>query len=228
MKNQKSYRVELFLIFVTVLSAFALNSWNENRKANLAENKLLAEIQKGLEKDLLDIDENLRGHHVGNQAVDYFRHFLLNKPINQDSLVLYYLSVTRDFISIQNVSGYETLKSRGFELIQNDSLRTKIISLYEYDYSSLRKLEEEYYEMQFQENYFREINRTLAKYFIFDGEGKITGIAVNQKVDESEKRILLSYLMKIKTNRTFAIYQYGITKAKVFDLIKNIERYNGH
>lgn len=174
------------------------------------------------------MDENLRGHRMGNQAVDYFRHFLLNKPINQDSVVLYYLSVTRDFISIQNVSGYETLKSRGFELIQNDSLRTKIISLYEYDYSSLRKLEEEYYEMQFQENYFREINRTLAKYFIFDADGKITGIDVNQKVDESEKRIMLTYLMKIKTNRNFVMYQYDVTKAKVLDLIKNIERYNGH
>jgi hypothetical protein len=100
--------------------------------------------------------------------------------------------------------------------------------LYEYDYSSLRKLEEEYYEMQFQENYFREINRTLAKYFIFDANGKITGIAVNQKVDESEKRILLIYLMKIKTNRNFVMYQYDVTKAKVLDLIKNIERYNDH
>lgn len=228
MKNKKSYRVELFLIFVTVVSAFALNSWNENRKANLAENKLLAEIQKGLEKDLLDMDENLRGHRMGNQAVDYFRRFLTQKPITQDSLLTYYLTVTRDFISIQNISGYEALKSRGFELIQNDSLRTKIISLYEYDYSSLRKLEEEYYEMQFQENYFREINRTLAKYFIFDAEGKITGIDVNQKVDESEKRILLTYLMKIKTNRNFVMYQYDVTKAKVLDLIKNIERYNGH
>lgn len=228
MKNKKSYRVELFLIFVTVVSAFALNSWNENRKGDIAENKLLAEIQKGLEKDLLDMDENLRGHRMGNQAVDYFRRFLTQKPIGQDSLLAYYLTVTRDFISIQNISGYETLKSRGFELIQNDSLRTKIISLYEYDYSSLRKLEEEYYEMQFQENYFREINRTLSKYFIFDADGKIVGMEVNQKVDESEKRILLTYLTKIKTNRNFVMYKYDVTKAKVLDLIKNIERYNGH
>ena len=49
-----------------------------------------------------------------------------------------------DYISIQNISGYETLKSNGLELIRDDSLRFEIITLYEYDYSILKKFEEEY------------------------------------------------------------------------------------
>ena len=62
---------------------------------------------------------------------------MANKKVNSDSLMTYYRDLTRDFISIQNTAGYETLKSRGLELIKNDSLRLQIITLYEYNYKIL-------------------------------------------------------------------------------------------
>lgn len=223
MKNWKKYSFEFLSIFIAVISAFALNNWNENRKNNIAESKILTEIYNGLEKDLNDIDENLLGHKMGNQSVNYFRDFISKKPIEQDSLLMYYFSLTRDFISIQNTSGYETLKSRGLELIKDDTLRTKIISLYEYDFNYIRKLEEEYYEMQFQQNYFKEINQTLSKCFIFDSNNKIIGIDINKKIEEDEKRIILTYLWKIKTNRNFVMSYYEKTKLKIIDLMKNIK-----
>lgn len=61
----------------------------------------------------------------------------------------------------------------GFELIDTDSLRSKIISLYEFDYQTLRKLEEEYYELQFQENYYTEPNNAIAPNFKYDEKGNI-------------------------------------------------------
>ncbi len=225
LKNGKRYGFEFMLIFTAVIGAFALNSWNENRKSKTAESKLLIEIHSGLQKDLLDIEHNVKGHHFGNQAVDYFRNFLAQKPIDQDSLVPYYFSLTRDFISIQNISGYETLKSRGFELIQDDSLRSQIIALYEYEYSTLRKLEEEYYENQFHHSYYHKINETLAKCFVFTPEGAIVGIDTSKKIDENEKRLVLSYLWKIKANRTFTLAQYEDAKLKVEELLKSISAY---
>lgn len=224
-KNGKRYGFEFLLIFTAVIGAFALNSWNESRKSKTAESKLLTEIHNGLQKDLLDIEDNIRGHQLGNQAVDYFRNFLAQKPIDQDSLIMFYVSLTRDFISVQNTSGYETLKSRGFELIQDDSLRSQIIALYEYEYSTLRKLEETYYENQFHQNYFHKINETLAKCFVFTDEGQITGIDTRKKIDENEKRLVLSYLWKIKANRTFTLSQYDLTKLKVEALSKSINDY---
>lgn len=224
-KNGKRYGFEFLLIFTAVIGAFALNSWNENRKSKTAESKLLTEIHSGLQKDLLDMESNVWGHQHGNNAVDYFRKFLAQKPIDQDSLVPYYFSLTRDFISVQNTSGYETLKSRGFELIQDDSLRSQIIALYEYEYSTLRKLEEEYYENQFHQNYYHKINETLAKGFVFTPEGKIVGIDTTKKIEENEKRLVLSYLWKIKANRTFTLAQYEVAKLKVEELSKSISAY---
>ncbi|MEO9022717.1 MAG: hypothetical protein ABI237_05675 [Ginsengibacter sp.] len=169
----------------------------------------MAEIRNGLEKDLEDLNLNELGHRMGIKATVYFKDLIANKPISKDSIMVYYLNLTRDYVSIQNTSGYETLKSRGLELIENDSLRTKVISLYEYDYNILRKLEEEYYELQFQNNYFKEINHSIARNFEFDENKTLTGIRTPLKISEEEEKVLLTYLWKIQVNRNFILRYYS-------------------
>ena len=222
-KNWKKYTLEFLSIFIAVISAFALNNWNENRNNRNAESKILSEIRNGLEKDLEDIRLNVFGHQTGMKAANYFRELMANKPISKDSLMFHYFNLTRDFVSIQNTSGYETLKSKGLELIQNDSLRTKIISLYEYDYNTLRKLEEEYYELQFQENYFKEINNSISQNLQFNENKLITGISIPLKLNPGEEKILLTYLWKIQSNRNFILQYYSEVESKIKKLRMEIE-----
>lgn len=217
MNNWKKYSLEFLSIFIAVITAFALNNWNDNRRNNNAENKILTEIYNGLNKDLEDFSMNESGHKLGIKAIDYFKNALSNKFESNDSLMILYSYLTRDFISIQNTSGYEALKSKGLELIENDSLRSKIISLYEFDYSILKKLEEEYYESQFQENYFKKINQIIADNFIIDTNKNIIGINTPLKVSESEEKILLTYFWKIQFNRDFIVKCYS-------DVISKTER----
>lgn len=142
---------------------------------------------------------NIGGHKSGISACNYFREAFVGKEIKVDSLFFHYLNLTRDFVSMQNIAGYETLKSKGLELIKNDSLRLKIITLYEYDYNTLQKFEEEYFEMQFQENYFKEINEVLASHIRTDKNGMIIGIDLPLKIQERERNKLLLYLSKIQS-----------------------------
>ncbi len=221
--NWKKYTFEFLSIFIAVISAFALSNWNENRNNRNAESKILSEINNGLEKDLEDIHLNVLGHRTGVKAADYFRKLIANKPISKDSLMFYYFNLTRDFVSIQNTSGYETLKSRGLELIRNDSLRTKIVSLYEYDYNILRKLEEEYYELQFQENYFKEINKSISQNLQFNEDKLLTGISTPLKLNQREEKILLTYLWKIQSNRNFILQYYSEVERKIEKLKTAIE-----
>lgn len=221
--NWRKYTLEFLSIFIAVTSAFALNNWNDNRRAKNAESKILTEILNGLEKDKADVDINLEGHKQGLQACKFWRNVVAGQSPNTDTLIPYYLALARDFTSIQNTSGYETLKSRGFELIKNDALREKIISLYEYDYQTLRKIEEEYYELQFQENYFSAINTALAPSFIFDDKGRITGIELPVELSKSERNILLSYLWKIRVNREFAMRFYNAVEIKINSLQEEIK-----
>jgi len=221
--NWKKYTFEFLSIFIAVITAFALNNWNDNRNNRNAESKILSEINNGLEKDLEDIRSNVLGHKLGMKATDYFRDMIANKPISKDSVMFHYFNLTRDFVSIQNTSGYETLKSRGLELIENDSLRTKIISLYEYDYNTLRKLEEEYYEIQFQENYFEDINRSISQNFQFNEDKLITGISTPLKLNQNEEKILLTYLWKIQSNRSFILNYYSQVESEIEKLRVEIE-----
>ena len=223
-KKWKKYAFEFLSIFVALISAFALSNWNDNRKDSLSENKILTEISNGLEKDLDDIKLNIGGHKTGISACNYFRDVFAGKNIEADSLMFHYFNLTRDFVSIQNTAGYETLKSKGLELIKNDSLRLKIISLYEYDYNTLRKLEEEYTEMQFQENYFKEINHSLAPNFIFNDENLIMGIELPLKISNGEKKVFLLYLMKIQGNRNYIMNFYNQIEEKVIEVRKDIEK----
>jgi hypothetical protein len=220
----KRYSFEFLSIFIAVSSAFALNNWNDSRKSREAESKILTEIYNGLGKDLEDLQLNQLGHRMGIRSCNYFKDILTEKPVPADSFLYHYFHLTRDFISIQNTSGYETLKARGFELIDNDSLRTRIISLYEYDYTTLRKFEEEYHEMQFQENYFNEINLFIAPDMEFDSNNNFSGLRTPLKLETDEKKLLLTYLWKIRANRYFVLQYYAEVEQKVDSLRAQIAR----
>ena len=220
----KKYTFEFLSIFIAVIAAFALNNWNDNRRDNKAESRILSEIFHGLEKDMADVKLNVMGHEQGIKACEFWRKVFKGEATQVDSLQMHYFILTRDFVSIQNTSGFETLKSRGLELIKNDSLRTQIIALYEYDYKTLMKLEEQYNELQFQENYFQEINRHIAPQFEFDIKGNIIGMELPLQITKSEKHILLSYLWKMRVNRKFILEYYDEVQEKIEQLRLAIEK----
>jgi len=223
LKTWKRYGLEFLSIFIAVISAFALNNWNENRRDDKAENKILAEISNGLKKDIEDIKVNANGHELGIAACKYWRRIIQGEEVDQDSLQLYYVGLTRDFTSLQNASGYETLKSKGLEFIEDDSLRFKIISLYEYDYYTLKKLEEGYEEAQFHKNYYQELSHILAPNFTFDERGNMIAIKSPIAISEEEKKILMSHLLKIQINRKFIMLFYEKVKGNINALRKEIK-----
>lgn len=220
--NWRKFGFEFLSIFIAVISAFALNNWNDNRKDRLTENKILTEISQGLEKDLSDIRENVSGHDEGIAAVFYFIKILNQDSVPTDSLMLHYFNLTRDYISIQNVAGYESLKSKGLELIQNDALRNSVVSLYEYDYQTLRKLEEEYTEMQFHEVYYNKLNSFITKNLRFNDKGIAVDINSPFNLTQTEHTEFMMILWKILSNRHFIMGMYNEIEETVIELQKQI------
>lgn len=220
----KSYLLEFLSVFFAVIFAFALNNWNENQKDKNSEEKILTEISNGLKKDLVDLQANLTGHQYGIQTCDYWRNVIHNKPYNADSLLFRFMTLTRDYISLQNRSGYEALKSNGLEIITNDSLRFNIISLYEYDFWLAYKLEEEYSENQFHQSYFNDINRILSPYLIFDEAGKLSGIESPVKLNTTDDKFLQTILVKIEENRKYFLRLYAGVTLKTQKLIEDIDK----
>ena len=222
-KRNGRWVFESISIFFAVISAFALNNWNDNRRDAHAESKILTEINNGLSKDLQDLKLNVKGHHICIRACKIWNQILVTGSYTGDSLQEHFLNLTRDFINVQNIAGYTTLKSRGLELISNDKLRQEIISLYEYDYNTLRKFEEEYNEMQFQKNYFSTINQILAPHLEFSKAGMLTGMKNDFVITDAERNILRSILLKIFTNRLFVLQYYKQLEYRLKHLQNSIE-----
>lgn len=220
----KRYFFEFLSVFIGVTMAFALNKWNDDRKDNRSTEKILMEIRNGLELDLQDLKINQYGHNIGIHACDYFHQLINNQAVATDSIANQYRSLLRDYVSIQDRSGYESLKSKGLEFIHNDSLRLKIITLYDFDYEVIEKLEENYSEMQFNENYFMPINDLIADNFVFDEHGEFVNIKRPFQLSKIEKNKLSMYLWRIKSNRNFMKKTYVDTEKKVTELIELIDK----
>ena len=175
-KNWKKYLFEFISIFLAVSLAFLLDRWNDERKNSIAENKILEEIYNGLERDSLDIAKDEKYFKIAFRGLEYFNEIIDGKTVENDSLTTFYFLFSRESIVVQNKSGYESLKSRGLETIKNDSLRRKILNLYEVDYELARKFNEEHSEYKFMQNYFHKINDAIAPYFKYDSINNIQSI----------------------------------------------------
>ena len=204
----KKYVWESLSIFAAVLSAFALSNWNDSRQNKLSEQKILAEIENGIELDIGDLSGNLKGHELSMRANAVFVDYSLNKTVPQDSILIFYLALLRDYSAVINRSGYESLKASGMKTIKNDSLRFQIIKLYDFHYNIIEKLEDGIYEMQSFPNYFEPINGLLSEYMIFDEEGKFMGFQPKANLTDSEQKELLSYLWRLRNNRAFKMMRY--------------------
>ncbi len=220
--NWPQYTFEFLSIFIAVISAFALDNWNDNRRDRYAEVKILAEIKNGLQQDIKDIQLNMDGHDQGIAACQYFARMINNQAVGVDSFTQLYFTLTRDFISIQNRSGYESLKSMGLSLIRNDSLRLQIISFYEHDLNNMEKLEERYAEAQFHTSYFNQINDLLAPNYWFD-EGDHIQIKLPLQLSKNEQAKMKAILWKISVNRRFILSYYKDATHKTQALISHIE-----
>ena len=230
-KNQKqkrlkwqAYLFEFLSIFIGISLAFALNNWNEERRDGISEKKILQEIRNGLQLDLHDISVNKSGHELGIQAILLFRDLIENKPIDQTNIARMYTVLTRDFNSIMNLTGYESLKSKGLEIIKNDDVRFQIIALYDYYYEIIYKIEEEAFEMQSFQNYFGPINALLYPSMQFDEQGRLLAIQQPIELSDAEKKRVYSFLWRIENNRLFKLQRYQMIEEKIQALIDAIDQ----
>lgn len=87
--NWRRYLLEFLSVFVGVSMAFALTKWNEDRKIDRTELKILSEIRSGLNSDLEDLRINVFGHQAGLDACAYFRGLVMDSVYPTDSVGLH-------------------------------------------------------------------------------------------------------------------------------------------
>lgn len=130
---------EIILVVIGILIALQINNWNENRKLNASELILLKDISKNLKSCLTELESTLKF----NQLTFNRNKLILN---HLDNKLPYSKKLDSAFVTLVNWSSpyftftaYETLKSKGIDIIKNDSIKQGIIEIYESDYAYLVK-----------------------------------------------------------------------------------------
>ena len=146
-KKWPEYLLESIVIFGSILGAISMENWNEERKERAFEQKMLAELQVSLTRDIRDLNFNIKMHKEAMQSQRRIIEWLDSDENMNDSLCYDFGKSNYWTVFIRNSGTYETLKSTGITLITNDSLRKAISYLYEMKYDFHDEIESQYNSM---------------------------------------------------------------------------------
>jgi hypothetical protein len=134
---------EIILVVIGILIALQINNWNNSIQQGKLERKYLTELKTNLTFDLKDIQFNIDFNESKLTSNEITLRYL-NKEINYaDSLQFHFGNLIFTTRTLPNNSTYENLKSRGLEIISNDSLRQQITKLYSYVYHNIIDFEKQ-------------------------------------------------------------------------------------
>ena len=135
---------EILMITVGIHLAFGLDRIGDYYERLDLEERTLVELRNGIRRDRADILENIKGYESRMEAAAVVGNLLENGRTSDKNFHdgLGTLLSTTTFIP-SNVP-FETLKTRGLDLIRNDQLRAEIAEYYEVHRAMLQTVESRY------------------------------------------------------------------------------------
>lgn len=128
---------EITLVVAGILIALQVNNWNEERKLKAEELAILAELKADLEYSKRELGYAIKSNE--GYLESYKRIFSYIEKDSAYSVVLDTAFAALDIWAVPYISTttYETIKSRGMNLISNDSLKKHINQVYNLNIQSL-------------------------------------------------------------------------------------------
>ncbi len=216
------YFLEILVLVIGIYGAFELANYGENRNRKRAELEILKVCKTELNADLKDITINMEDLRKSLLAFDILLEVLENDGRYHDSLSWHFNYTLLPMHFVHSNSSFETLKSKGLDLISNADLRTKLISLYDSQYDLFLQAEtEELAEVQYGMRHI--LPGRFESAFNYDGtfEGKMVPLDFESLKKDQE----YLYFIKTQQNRTrsYQSYFYETLKNSVESMISDLE-----
>ena len=218
--NWKHAVGELALIVSGILIALGANSWYESRQVRQDEIQILDQISQSLNEDyetLLNRTERItRFAATSDRLYDFLQS---DEPMNEAHPAMF--SAVNGFTAIQfQTAPFEALRSKGFDLVSNESLRLGLIELYDAIYTAAEaNVDRDAFFVNSQ------IRPFLLKEFRRDASDNWNPKDLNGVRDDA-------YLANMSKLRAFSLKEYTLPSLQEAvnanrDLSKRIERFLG-
>jgi competence protein ComGC len=149
--NYLKYAIgEIILVVIGILIALQINNWNKQNEDRILEKRYVSELMLDLQKDSIFISESRQRSYQQmvskNKLTDYFE----GQQFTEDSLVAYFSSQWKPVPKFNPITTtLDELKSTGnIRVIQNSSIRRKILETYNYYTTHINNTEERYHIQQ--------------------------------------------------------------------------------
>lgn len=127
---------EILLVVIGILIALSIDNWNTDHQLKKTERKYLGEIRDNLTFDLRDIRFNINFNEDKLNSNEIILNYLKAETPYSDTLEFHFSNLLYSTRTLPNASSYEALKSKGLDIITNDSLRQLITTLYDFAYKN--------------------------------------------------------------------------------------------
>ena len=122
---------EIILVVIGILIALSINNWNENRKLQSEELNLLADIKTNLDVTLLELQNDT----ISN-GKDVYQYHKIEKYIENDLPYAIELDSAFGHLTFWNSpyitsTAYNSLQTKGVDIIKNKNLRNDIVEMFE-------------------------------------------------------------------------------------------------
>lgn len=122
---------EIVLLVIGIMIAVQINNWNELKQQKLLELQTLKEIRGSISTNLAELNLLSTQHEM---QIGHFQHLKAHMEQDlpyHDSLDTKMSAIFGWYTPLFDYAPYETLKTRGVELISNDTIKRNIIVVYE-------------------------------------------------------------------------------------------------
>lgn len=135
------YLFEIVGIILGILIAYNLDEWSGARKNKKKEIQILKEFKRGLSGDLAEMHGYISAHEYSILSGKVILNVIKDNLPYHDSLDVYFAHTHTFSTFTGNVSPIEQLKNTDLAIVSNDTLRLKIMGMYDEVYNRIRKVE---------------------------------------------------------------------------------------
>jgi len=129
---------EIVLVMIGILLALQVNNWNENRKMQIQEIKLLSALRLELGKTYNDlVTWGIEYNSVTIDDINKIEKYLINGLDYSTELDSCFGRFPQNTSISVNSGAYNSLKTLGIDIIQNESLRMEIVNMYDVDFLNI-------------------------------------------------------------------------------------------